>query len=123
MDPAQLAQYKSTLLEMRRRLRREIGGIEEAVVEGAKSPGEISNAPTHQGSVADSNLDTNIVLAENEEAILQDVANALERIENGSFGLCENCGKEIAPERLEAIPYAPLCTACARQLESSQPAP
>ncbi len=123
MDPARLDQFKSTLVQMRRRLRHEIGDIEEAVVEGTKSPGEISNAPTHLGSVADSNLDANIGLVENEEAILKSVETALERIENGSFGLCEDCGHDISAERLDAIPYTGICTRCARRRENSPPAP
>ena len=40
------------------------------------------------------------------------IDNALERIKNGSFGICKGCGKEIAVGRLEAIPYAALCIDC-----------
>jgi hypothetical protein len=41
------------------------------------------------------------------------VRDALARIDNGSFGKCENCGKAIAPARLEAIPYTRYCVECA----------
>lgn len=40
---------------------------------------------------------------------------ALSRIEKGDFGVCVRCAEEISAERLEAVPYAPLCRTCARQ--------
>lgn len=47
------------------------------------------------------------------EEALAEVDNALEKIEAGSYGVCEECGKEIAPARLEAKPEARLCIDCA----------
>lgn len=43
---------------------------------------------------------------------LKDVERALGRIEAGTYGTCERCGNPIAPERLEAIPWARLCIDC-----------
>jgi DnaK suppressor protein len=50
-----------------------------------------------------------------ENRIRQEIASvehALEKIEKGTYGLCDNCGKKIAPERLEALPQANLCLNC-----------
>lgn len=47
---------------------------------------------------------------------LHEVEAALERIEEGTYGTCEVCGKEIPEERLEAIPWATLCVEDARKL-------
>lgn len=44
--------------------------------------------------------------------VLEQIESALERIEEGSYGTCERCGKPINPERLDALPYATLCIAC-----------
>lgn len=44
---------------------------------------------------------------------LADIAAALERLDAGTYGVCENCGKPIAPARLDARPYAPTCITCA----------
>jgi DnaK suppressor protein len=41
---------------------------------------------------------------------------ALRSIDDGTYGTCTNCGNPIAPERLEAIPWAPTCIDCARKL-------
>ena len=40
------------------------------------------------------------------------VEHAMEKIEQGTYGLCDNCGKPIDPERLEALPQASLCMKC-----------
>ena len=50
-----------------------------------------------------------------ENRIRQEIAaveHALEKIEKGTYGLCDNCGKKIDPERLEALPQASLCLNC-----------
>lgn len=46
------------------------------------------------------------------ELKLKDVNMALEKIKNGKYGICENCGKEIEIERLQAVPEAKLCIKC-----------
>ena len=46
---------------------------------------------------------------------LLDVNRALDRIEEGTYGICTNCGKPIQPERLEALPWAELCIDCQRK--------
>ena len=43
---------------------------------------------------------------------LRDVDRALARIEGGTYGRCERCGETIAPERLDALPWAALCIGC-----------
>ncbi len=48
-------------------------------------------------------------LEENAENLLAEVEAALGRIEDGTYGICAACGKPIAAERLEAVPYATLC--------------
>lgn len=44
--------------------------------------------------------------------ILQQIQSALDRIEDNSYGECANCGNEIQPKRLEAVPWALLCIQC-----------
>jgi DnaK suppressor protein len=47
---------------------------------------------------------------------LAKVEHALEKIEKGTYGLCDNCGQPIDPKRLEALPQASLCMNCKAQL-------
>lgn len=58
-------------------------------------------------------------LEENADHLLVEVEAALLRIEEGTFGTCVACGKPIAEERLEAVPYATLCIEDKRVLERS----
>jgi RNA polymerase-binding protein DksA len=47
---------------------------------------------------------------------LADVEHALQKFEDGSYGLCDNCGKPIDPARMEALPHASLCLDCKARL-------
>lgn len=58
------------------------------------------------------NKDRNTALLSIDRKTLIQVEEALERIENGTYGKCENCGDTIPIERLEFLPYATLCVAC-----------
>ena len=53
-------------------------------------------------------------LEEHSTYVLKEIDAALKRIEDGTFGICARCGKPIAEERLEAVPYATLCIDCKR---------
>ena len=57
-------------------------------------------------------------LEENADHLLAEIGGALARIDDGTYGLCTKCGNPIAPERLEAVPYATLCIDDKRALES-----
>ena len=47
---------------------------------------------------------------------LELVAAALDRLDDGTFGICQRCGRPIAPERLEALPWAAHCIDCQREI-------
>jgi len=55
-----------------------------------------------------------------EKFLLEKVEHALEKIIDGSFGLCEECGEEIAPKRLEARPETNLCIRCKEEQERAE---
>ena len=52
---------------------------------------------------------------------LRNARAALRRIQNGSFGICEECEEEIHPKRLRAIPWAALCIHCQESWDSTRP--
>jgi len=59
-------------------------------------------------------------LSETERMRLQEVEDALERIENGTYGKCDCCGAQIAAPRLEALPFAKLCVECRAKEEQAK---
>jgi RNA polymerase-binding transcription factor DksA len=98
---------------MRERLMRSVDLIEEGLRENVVTPGDVTAVPTHPGDADVEGMDAQIEIAQNEEGLFEQVEAALERIEAGTFGSCEECGRAISPERLDAVPYAPLCIECA----------
>ncbi len=52
---------------------------------------------------------------------IETIRAALNRLDSGSYGICISCGEPIAPARLEALPYAVQCIACAAQAERMRP--
>jgi DnaK suppressor protein len=56
-------------------------------------------------------------LLETERQALADIAAALDRIDTGRFGLCEECGQRVPRERLDALPFASRCLRCAVRAE------
>jgi RNA polymerase-binding protein DksA len=123
MDPRQTAAYRSLLAEMRQRLIAEVQATEEGIREDIAPPGEHGVSTIHPGDYAAEGLHENLAIAQNEEHLLEEVEAALARIEAGTFGTCQDCGRKIAQQRLEAIPYAALCIDCARKHEAESRAP
>ena len=59
--------------------------------------------------------DVDQAILDNEKALLAEVQQALAHIENGTYGICTNCGQPIPEKRLEAIPWASLCVTCEQE--------
>jgi len=57
-------------------------------------------------------------LSEREREALREIDDALDRLEDGSFGVCQDCGEDIGEARLEVLPYATLCVECKSNRES-----
>jgi RNA polymerase-binding protein DksA len=79
-----------------------------------------SSLDNHLAETATVTIDREIdySLEENSEQILKEIDDALLRIEDGTYGICTNCGKPIAEERLEAAPWVTLCIDCKREEEA-----
>ena len=59
--------------------------------------------------------DARIDLLETESRVLNQIERALERVEDGVYGHCQQCGRRISKTRLRAVPYAENCMRCASQ--------
>jgi RNA polymerase-binding protein DksA len=113
--------FRGLLLEERERVQSAIahlradhpGSLDDEVEEVAAS------ADSHLGEAAAATVNREIdyTLGENSEQILSEIEAALKRVEDGTYGRCTACGKEIGIERLEAYPWASLCIDDARKAE------
>ena len=118
--PAELETFRDLLIRLRARLRGDLDQMtDEALRNQAESSGNLSNVPLHMADVGTENYDQEFTLSliENEQGTLEQIHDALGRIDAGTFGACEECGGPIARPRLQAIPYARHCIECARELE------
>lgn len=116
MNQKTLEHCKDQLLEMRLRLVDEVEHLLEEVPDDLRAAGALSRIPTHPADYATEGSDKEIRLIQNEQQLQAAVHDALERIEQGTYGRCQECGGEISPERLEALPYAVYCKTCAENL-------
>jgi RNA polymerase-binding protein DksA len=118
---AELKHYRRRLLALKRRLGGDLTELEEEGLRGAggEASGNLSDVPVHPADLGTDNYEEEVTLGllENEAELLTEVNDALDRIEQGTFGRCEECGQEISRERLEALPYARYCIRCARRLQ------
>jgi len=94
---------------------------DEACRKGSDAAGDLSTVPLHPADMATDlqQQDMSLLFMQNENVQLQDIEEALERIQEDRFGLCEECEHEIALDRLRAIPYASLCVDCKRRQEEA----
>jgi len=111
--------FRERLQEERRRVQAAIQNLHD------ENPGSIEDetgdqpSDNHLAETATVTYDRELdnTLEENSERVLTEIDAALERIEAGTFGTCEKCGKPIGDERLEALPYATQCIDCKRKEE------
>ncbi|MBI5894310.1 MAG: TraR/DksA family transcriptional regulator [Deltaproteobacteria bacterium] len=72
-------------------------------------------------SLVDVIEDTGLAVADIRREELTKMDEAIRRLENGTYGVCEDCGSEIDEERLKAVPLAPFCVKCQAKYESKKP--
>jgi RNA polymerase-binding protein DksA len=120
MSTVDTERFRVRLEEERQRV---LDAIENIHAENPGSIGEETEEPTfqdnHLGDVATATFDREMAstLEENSTQVLGAIDTALARIEEGTFGICQQCGKPIVEERLEALPWATLCIECKRKQE------
>lgn len=118
--------YKKKLEEEKARVSKTINGIEDNTLFGdisrttseKYSTGELSSYDNHIGDIGTDvymhDMDNSLV--SHERYVLDEINEALEKISDGSYGICENCHKKIDKERLDIIPETTLCASCAKEL-------
>jgi DnaK suppressor protein len=109
-------QVLKTLLEERHReIQTKLRTLRETL------PAEVAEVKdAEEQSVNDFVRDVELALIEMTSATLGQIDEAMRRLEEGTYGLCANCGGEIAEARLTAVPFASLCRACQEAQESLQ---
>ena len=121
MTKAEMEGYRQRLVALRDRLNGDVSHLaDEALRKNQQeASGNLSSMPIHMADIGSDNFEQEFTLnlLQNEQQVLTEIGDALERIGQGAFGKCEECQSLIPRARLEGLPYARLCVACARKQE------
>jgi len=116
MQKKNYTKYQKKLLGLKNNLIKQIEFIDRQGL-GVSMEDSISELSTYDNHPADIGSELferskDFSLRENAQIIMAAVDKALEKIKDGTYGTCSSCGREIDPERLEAVPYTVLCREC-----------
>ena len=118
----QLDRFRDLLVEERTKLRDSLERLQRDAIQD--NPDNLGDTParTHLADLASETFEQeeDLGLAEQVSRVLISVNQAIERLERGTYGICENCVAPIPLERLEAIPYATRCAACQSEVETTE---
>ena len=110
-----IAELKQKLIEEKKRLEKEL----DAIGKPTENPGDYETEFDDIGRDKEDNAievdeySDNVAVESNLERQLKEVSEALKKMEDGAYGICENCNQEIDIERLRAYPAAKACIRCA----------
>jgi RNA polymerase-binding protein DksA len=114
---AELAELRTELEEQAKELRGEIDDAEVAWHELQRDSGEGSGDDQADAGTKTFEREHELSLANNSRDLLAQVDRALSRLDNGTYGVCENCGQPVGKARLQAFPRATLCVTCKQREE------
>ena len=121
LTAADIGHFKQMLLEKRREILVNVNEMEDEALKKSRldAAGDLSSMPIHMADIGTDNYEQEFALGlmDSERKLLREIDDALQRIEQGTYGICEGTGKQIPKARLEAQPWARYCVEYARMLE------
>ena len=116
-----LLYFKKLALKRKEEIIDQINHISEDTLKKSQkdAAGDISGYTYHMADIATDTYDRefSIGLASNERKLIYEIDDAVKKIEDGTYGICEECKNLITKTRLKAIPYARLCLKCQEKTE------
>ena len=116
MKKADMKAFKERLLALRARLRGDFKQMADAALHNNRETSEHRNGmPIHMADLGSDAYEQEFTLSlmQSEEDTLTFIEEALQRIEEGTYGTCVECNDQIKKMRLNALPFTPLCIKCA----------
>jgi RNA polymerase-binding protein DksA len=121
MTAAEIAHFRQLLLEKRAEIIGDVSSMENDALKKSRldAAGDLSSMPIHMADIGTDNYEQEFALGllDSERKLLHEINEALQRIEEGTYGICEGTGESIPKARLEASPWARYCVAYARLIE------
>lgn len=119
MNRQQLEVFRQRLLQHKQSVEEDIASLREELAgfnDESRTDFAAANHPADKASDF-VERERHMALIDNLGSTLRLANEALERLEAGTYGICQNCGQQISLERLEALPYATLCINCQSRQE------
>ncbi len=116
LDKKTIAKFRKILFKEREQI---VGDVKQ-IVESSKEMGQDGTQDIGDEAANIYNKQVLLSLNENERARLKEVDESLDRIESGTYGVCEECGGPISLKRLEVRPVAKYCVPCLTKLEKGK---
>jgi DnaK suppressor protein len=121
LNKKEMTDVKKLILKKKDQILEDIKHISDDTLKKSQkeASGDISGYSYHMADVATDTYDRefSLGLASNERKLLYELDDALKKIEEGVFGICEDCEILISKTRLKAVPYARLCVKCQEKKE------
>ncbi len=119
-----LENFRNQLLNLSRRLNGEVTSLAQEALQatGGDASGGLSRTPMHLADLGTDHYEQELSLSflENKTRTLEEIAAAVGRLDEGTYGQCERCHQHIGLERLQALPFTRHCIACARKIEQEE---
>jgi DnaK suppressor protein len=121
LSAATIEHFKQMLLQKRREIISNVNEMEDEALKQSRldASGDLSSMPIHMADIGTDNYEQEFALGlmDSERKLLREIDDALQRIEDKTYGICEGTGKPVPKARLEAQPWARYCVEYARMLE------
>src|SRR5215469_14811930 len=117
MEKKKLEQFKKRLEDRQQELRR---AVNRTAQDGREADVDAAAADIADKAASSYTKEFLFHQSNNDRQLLSLVEEALARIREGTFGECVNCGNEVNPKRLEAVPWTRYCIACQERVEQGQ---
>ncbi|OGW82345.1 MAG: hypothetical protein A3G33_11620 [Omnitrophica bacterium RIFCSPLOWO2_12_FULL_44_17] len=124
MSKKEFAEFKGQLETLRIKIADGLSHIERDNLNRSQkdASGDLSGYSFHMADMATDNFDRDFSLgiASSEQDLLNRIDEALQKIKEGTFGVCEQCEKAITMKRLKAVPYTKMCIKCQEEEEKNK---
>ncbi len=119
LSASDLKHFRELLLEKRKEILANVSEMSDEALNSTHETGDLSNMPIHMADLGTDNFEQDLAvgLMGNERKLLNEIDEALERIEKKTYGICLGTGKPISRARLEAQPWAKYSVEYAEKLE------
>src|SRR5262245_19998363 len=120
MKKSETKEFRNMLVSLRARLRGDVTAMADSALRKTRSgaSGDLSSMPIHMADVGSDAFEQEFTLSlmEHDGSALAQIEAALERIEDGVYGVCTECEAKIPKARLQVLPHTPHCVKCAEKV-------